>query len=345
MRAALWALWGGHFPDPVELRLPRGQMARFALAERVLGRDFARAGVVKDAGDDPDVTHGCLVRATVRPAPPGVGVVFRAGEGVGTVTRPGLPVPPGEPAINPVPRRMMREVVAELARRFGRRGDVVIEIAIPGGERLARRTWNPRLGIVGGLSILGTTGIVVPYSCSAWIHSIRQAVDVARAEGRRLLAAATGSTSERLLMRLGFAEEAIVDVGGFVGGLLKYLAPRPLPQLVLAGGFAKLTKLAQGALDLHSRRRQVDLEGLAARARAAGADAALARAIAAAPTAKAALDAALAAGFPLGEVVARDALSVVRAHLPATVAVTVLVCDREGDCIGRAGEALPCPPC
>src|SRR5262249_15475697 len=152
----------------------------FALAIARRDRDSATAGVIKDAGDDPDVTHGALVLATARAGPPGSGVTFRAGEGVGTVTRPGLAIAPGEPAINPVPRQMIRDAVVEVAARSGAPGDVEIEIAIPGGAELALKTLNPRLGIVGGLSILGTTGIVVPYSCSAWIHSIYRGIDVAR---------------------------------------------------------------------------------------------------------------------------------------------------------------------
>ena len=157
----------------------------------------ATAAIVKDAGDDPDVTHGCLVRATVRWNPAGAGITFHAGEGVGTVTRAGLPIPPGEPAINPVPRQMMRQVVEEIADEARGRPDVAITIAIPGGEALAAKTLNRRLGIVGGLSILGTTGVVVPYSCAAWIHSIHRGIDVARAAGLAHVAAATGSTSEQ----------------------------------------------------------------------------------------------------------------------------------------------------
>src|ERR1700719_2050584 len=132
-KAAYAALLTGAFPDPVEITLPRGQRPSFALATTRREADAATAGIVKDAGDDPDVTHGALVLATVRLAPPGSGVAFRAGEGVGTVTRPGLPIPPGEPAINPVPRRMMRDMIAELARAHGAAGDVEIEVAIPGG--------------------------------------------------------------------------------------------------------------------------------------------------------------------------------------------------------------------
>src|SRR5712692_3853525 len=163
-KAAYVALLTGEFPDPVEVRLPRGKRASFSLAVNRREADCATAGVIKDAGDDPDVTHGALVLATVRAGVPGSGVRFRAGEGVGTVTRAGLPIPPGEPAINPAPRAMIREAIADAAATANAPDDVEVEIAIPGGEALAARTLNERLGIVGGLSILGTTGIVVPYS-------------------------------------------------------------------------------------------------------------------------------------------------------------------------------------
>ena len=208
-RAAFEALLTGQFPDPIPVALPKGLRPEFALATHELGDDFARAGIVKDAGDDPDVTHGALIVATVRLAPQGSGVSFRAGEGVGTVTRPGLPLPVGEPAINPMPRQMMRTAVAELAAALGDPGDLVVEISIPGGETIAALTWNPRLGILGGLSILGTTGIVVPYSCAAWIHSIHRGIDVARATGLAHVAGATGSTSEAAVARLQPQVESI----------------------------------------------------------------------------------------------------------------------------------------
>ena len=234
-----------------------------------MGEGSATAGVVKDAGDDPDVTHGALILATVRRAAPGSGVSFRAGEGVGTVTRPGLPIPPGEPAINPVPRQMLREAIAEIAAAHGDAGDVEIEIAIPGGEALAAKTLNGRLGIVGGLSILGTTGIVVPYSCSAWIHSIHRGIDVARAAGLTHIAGATGSASEAAVKKLhDLPETALIDMGDFVGGMLKYLRAHPVPRVTIAGGVGKMTKLAQGLLDLHSRRGSVDLGVLAQACRA-----------------------------------------------------------------------------
>src|SRR5438477_12166427 len=264
-RAAFQALLTGEFPNPVAIRLPRGQAPIFplALAEQSDGR--ARAGVVKDAGDDPDVTHGALIVAELAWASPGSGIAFRAGAGVGTVTRPGLALAVGEPAINPAPRAMIRDTLADLAEANGAPPpDLTVTIAIPGGERLAEKTMNRRLGIVGGLSVLGTTGIVVPYSCSSWIHSIHRGIDVARAAGLDHIAAATGTTSERAVQLLyDLPEHAPIDLGDFVGGTLKYLRRRPVARLTLAGGFAKLAKLAAGHLDLHSARSRVDIAALA----------------------------------------------------------------------------------
>jgi cobalt-precorrin-5B (C1)-methyltransferase len=196
-KAAFTALLTGEFPDPVEITLPGSQAVAFALAVNRKDDGAATAGVIKDAGDDPDVTHGALVLATVRPGAAGSGVQFKAGPGVGTVTLPGLPVPPGEPAINPVPRKMMKAAIAEVTSALGGSGDVEIEISIPHGEEMAAKTLNARLGIVGGLSILGTTGVVIPYSCAAWIASIHNGIDVARATGLTHVAGATGRPPRR----------------------------------------------------------------------------------------------------------------------------------------------------
>ncbi len=168
---------------------------------------------------------------------------------------------------------MMSEAIAEIAAAHATSPDAEIEISIPGGEALAEKTWNPRLGIVGGLSILGTTGIVVPFSCAAWIHSIHSGIDVARAAGLDHIAGSTGNTSEAAVRKLyDLPDIALLDMGDFAGGLLKYLRAHPLPKLTLAGGFAKMTKLAQGALDLHSSRSEVDRDFLAELLRKAGAD-------------------------------------------------------------------------
>jgi cobalt-precorrin-5B (C1)-methyltransferase len=335
-KAAYTALLTGEFPDPVAVSLPRGARVSFALALTRRDASSASAGVIKDAGDDPDVTHGALVVATVRAGAPGSGVIFRAGPGVGTVTRPGLAVAPGEPAINPVPRRMIRDAIAEVAARANRAGDVEVEIAIPGGEKLAAKTLNGRLGIVGGLSILGTTGIVVPYSCAAWIASIQRGIDVARAAGLAHIAGATGASSEAAVRKLyDLPETALIDMGDFVGGMLKYVRAHPVPRVTIAGGVAKMTKLAQGLLDLHSKRGEVDLAALAGLAETAGGNADLRARILAANTAAEAFGHAQAAGIGLGDAVAQAARTVAARVVESSgIAIDTVLFDRDGKLVG-----------
>jgi len=338
-RAAFTALLSGRFPDLVSIRLPRGATASFPLALAELGEGRARAGIVKDAGDDPDVTHGALVVASIAWAAPGSGIGFAAGEGVGTVTRAGLPLAVGEPAINPAPRAMISDALIEAAEENGAPPpDVTVTIAIPGGERLAEKTMNARLGIVGGLSILGTTGVVVPYSCSSWIHSIRSGIDVARAAGLDHIAASTGATSERAVQRLyDLPDHALIDMGDFVGGTLKYLRGHPVARLTIAGGFAKLAKLARGHLDLHSARSRVDTAALGAMLAALGADNATVDAARAAAGAAEIL--ALAGGREgaLARLVAAGAREVALATLSDKTAVEVAIVDREGGFLARVG--------
>lgn len=339
-KAAFAALLTGEFPDPVEITLPRGAKVAFALATEARGEGWAEAGIVKDAGDDPDVTHGATVKARVRRLLGAEGVVFRAGEGVGTVTLAGLPLPPGEPAINPVPRKMIERAIREVARAQQAKGGVEVTISIPGGEDLARETTNGRLGIIGGLSILGTTGIVIPYSCASWIHSIHRGIDVARALGLDHIGAATGRTSEEAVRaRHGLSEQGLIDMGDFAGGLLKYLRDHPVAKLSIAGGFAKLGKLAAGHLDLHSDHSAVDTAFLARLARRHDGDAATAGQIKAAISAGAALEIALAADIPLADAVARQARRTALATLAGGTEVEVLVYDHQGHEIGHAGFA------
>ncbi len=336
--AAFEAMLTGCFPDPVTIRLPRGEQPQFPLAVKKVEADSVTAGVIKDAGDVPDVTHGALVTATVRLAPAGSGVLFRAGEGVGTVTRAGLPLAVGEPAINPVPRRMMAETVADLARQHDVPADVEITVSIPGGEELAKKTANGRLGILGGLSVLGTTGIVIPYSCASWIHSIHRGIDVARANGVTHIAAATGRTSEAAVQAMyGLPEIALIDMGDFAGGLLKYLRNHPLPRLTIAGGFAKLAKLAQGALDLHSSRSAVDMAALRELLGQVGAKNTDMVTAMSAASAGAILELARARHLPLGDAVARRARAATLATLAGGTAVEIILFDRMGNIVGRAG--------
>ncbi len=322
-KAAYAALLGGEFPDPVSITLPKGEQPAFALALQEKGEGWARVGIIKDAGDDPDVTHGCMVIAKVSRGRSGV--KFLGGEGVGTVTKPGLPIAVGEPAINPVPRQMMAQVIAELGG-----GDVEIEISIPDGAAIAAKTWNPRLGIVGGLSILGTTGIVNPFSCAAWIASIHRGIDVARAAGFPHVAGCTGSTSEDAVRaHYGLPLEAMLDMGDFAGGLLKYLKLHPVPRVTIGGGFGKMVKLAQGHMDLHSGRSQLDFEWLATRVPPQHREAVL--------KANTALEVLQLAGPALAQRIAGEALSSVQNLLgDSTIAADVMVIDRDGAIIGHA---------
>ena len=325
VKAALEALWGGLAPAAVTITLPRGETPTFAVAEAQSGDGWAEAAVVKDAGDDPDVTHGALIRARVRAA--GQAVSFRAGDGVGTVTRAGLPVPPGEPAINPVPRRMMVAVVEDMAARFGKAGDIEITLSVPGGAALAAKTWNPRLGIIGGISILGTTGIVRPFSCAAWIASIHRGVDVARAAGLTHVAGCTGATSERAVQALyGLPDHAMLDMGDFAGGMLKYLVRHPIERVTIGGGLGKLAKLGQGAMDLHSARAQVDFDGLAARV----GDPRVAEV-------NTVLEAYEIAGKTLASAIAQAALEAVTERFGDVITFDIVAVDREGVVIARAG--------
>ena len=333
-KVAYQQLLTGEAATEVMITLPRGQTPTFIVAAHSSGTDFASATIQKDAGDDPDVTHQALITSTVRPGALGTGVRFRAGEGVGTVTKPGLPILPGEPAINPVPREMIKGVIHDLALAYDAPGDVEVEISVEGGAALALKTWNPRLGIEGGLSILGTTGIVRPFSCAAWIASIHRGIDVARATGAQHVAGATGATSEKTAQdALGLPDSAMLDMGDFAGGMLKYLARNPVPRLTIAGGFGKLTKLAQGALDLHSGRSQVDFTDLAACAAVRAADK---DAVAQSNTAKEALEI---VGLALAhEIAGRARATAITALKGAPILVDVMIIDRQGTIIAHRGE-------
>ena len=322
-KSACSALLGRGFLDPSEITLPRGETPRFAIEHTEQGEGWAKACIIKDAGDDPDVTHGALICAKISHGRNGLR--FLAGEGVGTVTKPGLPIEVGEPAINPVPRLMIDAAIADILE--GQTPDFDIEISIKDGEALAQKTWNPRLGIVGGLSVLGTTGIVRPFSCSAWIASIHRGVDVARALGRPHLIAATGATSEATARGVyKLPEEDCLDMGDFVGGTLKYLRRHPVEHLTIAGGIGKMTKLAQGAVDLHSGRSTV---AFAALAKATGAPQ-----IAQANTV---LEAYSMIGRPLATWVATEARMQALAMLRgAPIEIDTIVIDRAGTILARA---------
>lgn len=334
-KAAFWGFYAGAFPDPVTIRLPRGLSPSFALAHAELIDGGAMAAIVKDAGDDPDVTHNAVIQALWRPDADAPGLILQAGGGVGTVTLPGLPVAVGEPSITPGPRAQIVQNVEDAAALLGVAPKGRFTFSIPGGEELALKTLNPRLGIVGGLSILGTNGVVIPYSCSAWAFSIRRGIDVARALGLQHLGAATGKTSEDALRQHHhLSEQALIDMGDMVGALLSGLRRDPPQRLSLAGGPAKLSKLALGHTDLHSKATTTDLEAVVAMAVEAGAPPDIVEQARAQSTVSGIVEAAK--DYPLSHLIARRARSTLMAALPGSIDIDVMVVGRDGRLWGRS---------
>ena len=255
-KAAAHLLATGEPPSYVEVALPSGRRVTFAVERcAALPGGAAVAAVVKDAGDDPDVTHGAHLTATVRWTG-GAEVELAGGEGVGVVTKPGLGLEVGGPAINPVPRAMITQAVRE---ELGERG-AQVTISVPGGEKMARKTTNRRLGILGGISILGTTGIVRPFSTASWRASVMQAVQVMAAQREPTLVLCTGGRTEKGAMQLlpDLPEVCFVEVGDFTGAALRTAVEHGLREVIFVGMVGKLTKLAAGVLMTHYTRSKVD---------------------------------------------------------------------------------------
>jgi len=322
-----------------EVTLPKGQHVTLDLCEcQLMAPNIGYAATIKDAGDDPDVTHGATIFASVTLIPE-AHITFVAATGVGTVTRAGLALAIGEPAINPTPRRMIRLHLEAIKSAAQYTGGFCVAIGIHNGASIATKTMNPRLGIVGGLSILGTTGIVRPFSCAAYIASIHQGIDVARANGVQHMAACTGNLSEQYAQRTWQLEDmALLEMGDFVGAVLKYAKHHPVPRLSLVGGFGKISKLACGHKDLHSRKCSIDFAFLADCAAQLGAPEACQTAIEQANTSLEALS--LAPDYALADKVCESAWRVVNRLVQADMQVDVWAVDRQGHCIGQAGDGI-----
>ena len=225
------------------------------------------AEIIKDAGDDPDITNGVSVFTTVRHLPQGSGIVFRAGEGIGTVTKPGLSVPVGEPSINPGPRKLTQNVVEEV---LGVGADLEATVSIPAGKELCKQTLNPVLGVVGGISVVGTTGVLRPMSEEGFKNSLVPQIDVALAAGLDTQVFVPGKIGETLAVKHGIPKEAIVQTSNFIGFMLEAAAERGVKRVLLFGHIGKLAKVAAGVFYTHNRIGDARLEAIGAYAAAAG---------------------------------------------------------------------------
>jgi len=355
--ACLVALLEGVAPKEISVRLPIGRRAVFLLADFQMDLSHDRNGpgatatIIKDAGDDPDVTHGASIVTSINltPVP---GIRFFAGEGVGTVTKPGLGLAVGDPAINPVPREMIRnefllrqaELKVWTSAHYGWNDPGMdVTISIPNGKVLAEKTLNGRLGILGGLSILGTKGIVVPFSTSAYRASISQAIDVALARGITTLVFTTGGQSEKFAQkfRSDLPEEAFVQIGDFTGFSLREAVKKHVGRVIMAGFLGKFSKLAAGVTQTHAAGSSVDLEFLSLVAREAGCPEEVSNEIAHANTARHAGEIALASGCSgffssLGKRVHSQLKKTVKNELP----IEVLLTNFDGTILSHEGDKI-----
>lgn len=264
VKAALIYETSGEIVTSVEIRALDGTILKIPVANVEKTSGGIRAEVVKNSGDDPDITNGASIFTTVKKIP-GDEIIFKAGEGVGKITKPGLQIPPGEPAINPGPRKLIKNVAAEFDV-----GGLEIEISIPAGIELAKKTLNPILGVEGGLSVIGTTGVLRPMSEEAFKNSLVPQIDVAKAAGFDELIFVPGKIGETIAKKIGFPSGAIVHTGNFIGFMIEAAAERKIKKIILCGHVGKLIKVAAGIFHTHNRVADGRLETLAAYAAAEG---------------------------------------------------------------------------
>ncbi len=344
-RAATLGLLTGEVPDSVVCRLPNGQDVTFAVQEGRVDSQMrsAHAVIVKDAGDDPDATNGAHLTADVRRLADLAGkIVLKGGPGVGVVTKEGLGLTVDGPAINPVPRRSIEANVRAVAASLLHNDGLEIAISVPGGEEMAKKTLNARLGILGGISILGTTGIVRPYSTAAFRASVVQAVDVAARQGQTSVVFTTGGRSEKFAMReLPQLDEAcFVQMGDFVKAAFTTAIKRRMTNVYVGAMAGKLTKMGQGLSVTHAWKAEIDRDLLADCAREVGAPPELIEAIRAAETARFAAERLQALGLSVEfhRALAKRAMRSLKTCYPGDYRLTVLVCDFDGHFIVRVEE-------
>ena len=338
-KAASIALLTGETPGAVDTPLPTGDRVVLAVHSCDVSAEEASAVVVKDAGDDPDVTNGAHLTATVTWRT-SAGIELAGGAGVGVVTKPGLGLEVGGPAINHTPRAQIAQAVGEAIDLTAR--GVRVVISVPDGERMARKTTNPRLGIIGGISILGTTGIVRPFSTESWRASVVQAIGVMAAQGERTLVLSTGGRTEKAARKLRpeLPPVCFVEVGDFTGAALRRAIESGLTDVVFVGMIGKLTKLASGVLMTHYTKSKVDTALLAEVTRACGGSDALAAAVAEANTARHAYELWHSAALltPAGSVLCRQVKAVLERFGEGRLTAQVFMVDPEGATLVAGSE-------
>lgn len=335
-KAALLTLIQGEPQREVEIDLPIGEKAVFTLAECTLNDGSATCGVIKDAGDDPDVTHRALIKATLSWTDE-PGIRLEAGEGVGVVTKPGLGLEVGAPDITRTPRRMIEDAIREVAGQELKRKGVRVVFSVPGGADLARKTELPRLGVVGGIAILGNTGIVRPYSTAAFKAGIGVAIEVAAKAGLRHLVFTTGGQSEKWAMKLlQLPQEAFIQMGDFVGHALRESARRGIETVTIVGFPGKLSKIALGKMQTHAAGSEVDIQFLADVAVTCGASGAVETKLRSATTARHFMELVLEAKIPgVFDALCKKVCEQCRAYLKTPLKIEVIMTDFEGKVIGR----------
>jgi len=346
-RAATLGLVSGVVPAEVVCRLPNGQDVTFAVhqgrVEKSAEESCAHAVVIKDAGDDPDATNGAHLTVAVRLLAGQAGkIVLRGGAGVGTVTKEGLGLEVGSAAINAVPRRNIDDNVRAVAGELLDDDGLEVTISVPGGEAMAKKTLNARLGILGGISILGTTGIVRPYSTAAFRASVVQAIDVAAKQGQTHAVFTTGGRSEKFAMRqLPELDQAcFVQMGDFVKAAFQAAVKRKMTRISVGAMAGKLTKMGQGLSVTHAWKAEIDRDLLADCAREVGAAPDLIEEIRSAETARFAAERLAALGLTVAfhRALAIKAMRSLKSCYPGDYQLTILVCDFEGRFIVRVSE-------
>ncbi|MBI3780655.1 MAG: cobalt-precorrin-5B (C(1))-methyltransferase [candidate division NC10 bacterium] len=336
-KAATLALLTGTPRAQVEIGLHNGRRVTFAVNQCQLEGGRGRASIIKDAGDDPDCTHGAEIFAEVSLCE-AAGIEIDGGEGVARITKPGLGIEIGKASITRVPLRMITESVSEALALGGNGGGAWVLIVVPRGEEMAKKTMNARLGIIGGISILGTSGIVRPYSTAAYKVSIVQAIDVAVAMGLDEVVITTGGKSEEYAMRVfSLKEEAFVEMGDWVGFTLTYLVKKGVRKVNVAGMIGKLSKVADGEFYTHASKSAVNLENLAAIAASCGADPETVEAIRRGNTAREVQEIVLAKGVAgFFDKVAGKVAQNCRAYGKGAFHVECVLMDADGLILGRA---------